>query len=335
MPLSARAAEDLYWFGRYAERAESTARLLVVADDLVEDHLRHPGTAGFEAMQVVIDAIDSVTSVHRQRGARRESAPVDGTGLPPDPVPHLRDLVFDGNRPGTVRYSARRAMTAAMNVRDLLSADTWLVLSRLDRSLSAEALKGDQVQTVLAKVVESFLALAGMGAEGLVRDASWASYDAGRRVERAQETVRLLRRTVALPLASQGQRLVLEAVLRSRESLISHRRRSAESHRADQGMLEIALELLLVDPTNPRSVLFQLQRLLEDVARSSSTALDAAIGGPVGLLTAADISALSTDQSGLSTVLADLESGLRAVSATLEATSFRHRSPQRVIEEPR
>ena len=54
--------------------------------------------------------------------------------------------------------------------------------------------------TTLSTIIESCLALAGISAEGLVRDASWAFHDAGRRVERAQESVRLLRRTVAVDL---------------------------------------------------------------------------------------------------------------------------------------
>ena len=66
--LPPRAAEDLYWFGRYAERAESTARLVLVADDLVEDHLTRPGTAGHDAMRVLLAAIDAVTAGQRYRG---------------------------------------------------------------------------------------------------------------------------------------------------------------------------------------------------------------------------------------------------------------------------
>ena len=53
---------------------------------------------------------------------------------------------------------------------------------------------------------------------------------------------------------------MLEASLRARESLLSYRRRRAEGgpHREP---LAVALELLLLDETNPRSVAHQLARL--------------------------------------------------------------------------
>lgn len=359
VPLSSQAAEDLYWFGRYAERAESTARLLRVADDLVEDHLTRPGTAGHAAMCLVLAAIDAVTAGQRYRGSggalgsdgpRGSEPAAAGTGasaaagtgaspapdalvgLPLDPVQHLRSLVFDGDRPGTVRYSARRANRAALRVRDLLSFDTWLVMSRLQRTLTPASDPEDDLATVLATVIESCLAMAGISAEGLVKDASWAYLDAGRRVERAQETVRVLRRTVARDLPGGEADLVLEATLRARESLLSYRRRRAEGRPA-RPPLAVALELLLVDDSNPRSVVHQLDRLRADLAHAPSPEAAAALRVPTLRLAGADAAALAADPVALEAWLGELECDLRAVSATLEATCFRHRATQHTFEE--
>lgn len=333
VPLSPGAAEDLYWFGRYAERAESTARLLVVADDLVEDHIGRPRTAGYQAMRIVLDAISAVTSVHRDRQESQRGPEADGAAGPVDPVAHLRGLIFDADVRGTVRYSARRAAHAAGQVRELLSNDTWLLLSRLDRILSGH--EGEvELQSVLGSVIEVFLAVAGIGAEGLVRDASWAFFDAGRRVERAQETVRILARTIVTQRTPLVDTLVLEAVLRARESLISHRRRTADD-RGTLGHLEVALDLLLTDPTNPRSVAYQVERLREDMTHVPSVTVDGAIVGPGKLLADADLEHLSSDRGALAVFLGEVEAGLRGVSATLDATSFRHRVKQQTIVEPR
>lgn len=332
VPLPPRAAEDLYWFGRYAERAESTARLVLVADDLVEDHLTRPGTAGHDAMRVLLAAIDAVTAGQRYRGANGSAhRPYAHTAA--DAVGHLRDLVFDAEHRGSVRYSARRANGAASRVRELLSFDTWLVLSRLQRTLAPASAAEDDLPTTLSTIIESCLALAGISAEGLVRDASWAFHDAGRRVERAQESVRLLRRTVAVDLPPAVAQLVLEASLRARESLLSYRRRRAEGgpHREP---LAVALELLLLDETNPRSVAHQLARLHDDLRHAPSPEAAAALRTPSLQLAAADASALAADAAALASFLADLEGELRTLSATLDATCFRHRAPQRSLEEP-
>mgnify|MGYP000983958492 CR=1 FL=1 len=149
-------------------------------------------------------------------------------------------------------------------MRQVLSLDTWIVLSRLERTLTTPIDPSEQLQSVLARTIESFLALSGIAAEGMIRDASWAFFDAGRRVERAQETVRLLRHALGEPHARRVDTLVLDAVLGSRESLISHRRRVAERHPADT-RLAIALDLLLTDASNPRALTYQLTQLVAEV----------------------------------------------------------------------
>ncbi len=332
VPLPPRAAEDLYWFGRYVERAESTARLLLVADDLVEDHLTRPGTIGHTAMVAMLGAVDAVTSVQRYRG--RTHGP--DTAVAPvgdDPVRHLRDLVFEPGRHGSVRFSAARANQAASRVRELLSLDAWLVLSRLQRTLVPGNATDEDLPGVLAAVIEACLALSGMSAEGLVRDASWAFHDAGRRVERAQETVRVLRRT--LPAAStRGASLVREATLRARESLLSYRRRRAEGGRS-RTPLATALELLLLDETNPRSVAYQLDRLHDDLRHAPSPEPLAALRVPTLGLAGADAAALALAPDALASFLEELEAQLRTVSGSVEAACFPHRAPQHSFEERR
>lgn len=335
LPLSRSAAQDLYWFGRYSERGESTARLALVAQDLIEDSSEHPGTDGFVAMSVLLDAIDAVTAVHGEE-AGRSLATREGAG-PTTPREHLRALVLDAGRRGTVRYSARRAALAAGQVRDLLSEDTWIVLARLEELL-AEA-EGSppagppSMTRVLGEVLELHLALTGVTADGLVRDASWAYLDAGRRVERAQETLRILRAVAADPRAD-GASAVIEAVARSRNSVISLRRRIAEDPAGLSG-LEVGLDLLLSDPSNPRSVLFQLERLREDLAQMPSLSLDGAIGVPLDALTVLDAGRAASDREHLLAALAELGEGVRAVSAVLDATAFRAQRSHRIVQEVR
>lgn len=335
LSLSRSAAQDLYWFGRYSERGESTARLALVAQDLVEDSSERPGTDGFVAMAVLLDAIDAVTAVHGEE-AGRSLATREGAG-PSAPREHLRTLVLDAGRRGTVRYSARRAALAAGQVRDLLSEDTWIVLARLEELL-AEAegspLAGPpSMARVLGEVLELHLALTGVTADGLVRDASWAYLDAGRRVERAQETLRILRAVSSDPRAD-GASAVIEAVARSRNSVISLRRRLAEDPGGLSG-LEVGLDLLLSDPSNPRSVLFQLERLREDLAHMPSLSLDGAIGVPLDALTVLDVARAAADRAHLTAALTELEEGVRAVSSVLDTTAFRAQRSHRIVQEVR
>ena len=114
---------------------------------------------------------------------------------------------------------------------------------------------------MLDRLLETLLALAGIGAESMVRDAGWRLLDAGRRLERAQHLVESLAATLTDVRPAAVDALVIESVLITHESVLTYRRRN-------QGPASVAgvIDLLLVDPTNPRSLAFQLDRLRDDLA---------------------------------------------------------------------
>lgn len=239
--LSPRVAADLYWLGRYAERAEDTARLLRAVSDRITDFQTSPEPAGGGALEVLLRATATVTVTPR------------GTDL--------FTLVTDRSRPGTLAYAVHRLTGAAQAVREQLSTDTWLVLGRLDAVLGMLATTGpdgSDVSRALSRVLEGLLALAGIAAESLVRDAGWCLLDAGRRVERAQHVAGLVGAALCHP-AGPADPLVQESVLIIAESVITHRRRRRDG-------VDAVLELLVTDRSNPRSVAFQLARLREDLA---------------------------------------------------------------------
>lgn len=239
--LSPRVAADLFWLGRYAERAEDTARLLRAVSDRLTDFQTSPDSAGGGALDVLLRATAAVT------------ATPEGTDL--------FALVTDRNRPGTLAYAVHRLTGAAQAVREQLSTDTWLVLGRLDTVLEVLATDGPDsadVSRALSRVLEGLLALAGLAAESLVRDAGWCLLDAGRRVERAQHVVGLVGAALCQP-AGPADPLVQESVLIIAESVITHRRRQRDG-------VDAVLELLVTDRSNPRSIAFQLARLREDLA---------------------------------------------------------------------
>ena len=115
-------------------------------------------------------------------------------------------------------------------------------------------------QSALQEVMQSLLALDGLGIESMVRDVGWRFMDAGRRLERAIQLLSLLRATVVEDRGTAADSLVLESVLTAAESIITYRRRY-RSH----AQLETVLDLLLLDGGNPRSLAYQLERLTEDL----------------------------------------------------------------------
>lgn len=314
--LPPRAAAFLFRLGRHLERAEGSSRLLMMADNLFEDHAQRPGTPGHLAALALLGAVE---------GLDADAGP-DGT------LDRLRALLVDPTVPGSVAHSARRAGAAASEVGELLSQDTSSVLARLERTLAAARAEGaPAVQPVAAHALESLLALAGLGAESLVRDPIWAFQDAGRRVERAATTVALLRATLAVVRPPVVEGLLTDAVLRVGDSLITHRRRTVAGVGPGAPVVAAA-HLLLDDPANPRSVLFQAERLLEALAHAPDLRAQAAVRHVIEPLRGLDLPAVCAEpRTGLLALLDDLESRLRTVADVLAAVYFARQQRQRAF----
>ncbi|WP_300083676.1 circularly permuted type 2 ATP-grasp protein [Propioniciclava sp.] len=322
--LTPRSADNLYWMGRYAERAEFVSRMLIVADNMVEDHAGRPGTPGHAAMRAVLAAVTEVTTV------RPGFTGPDADGRIADPGPHLVRLLTDADTPGTLANSVRRAVNASFVVRELLSLDTSAVLSRLQRTVTDARADGADVavQHFATRSLDSTLALSGLISESLVRDATWAFLDAGRRVERAQTTLRLLRNTIALPGSPVSEAMLTESVLRVGDSLITYRRRMAAGVGSPRPVAA-ALDLLVTDATNPRSILFQVEKLRDALVHAPDPRVSERVRQALTFVRGLDLEALSRGQRlDLVDALVELEQLLRGLSDAIVDTHFRAQAPQ-------
>jgi len=339
--ISPRTAENLFWLGRYAERAEDQARDLRVVVDRWDDFHGRPRSSGGRALAVLVAAL-------HDPGA-------------PGPGPSLRDLALDRSRAQSVAGAVRGIGTAAAAVRDQLSTDTFGPLARIERALRAErarlrvpepdaldlgaaaprpgAAATAGLRPVLDRTLEGLLAIAGIVAEGLVRDAGWRLLDAGRRIERAQHVVASLQRTLVDLLPRPVEAHVVDSIVLAHDSSITFRRRYAD----DAGVPAV-LDLLVVDPTNPRSLAFQLARLQEALAgvpvRSRSTEQrDRLLTDVVDLVAELDPVAVSVpDADGRRTRLAELLESMQwrllAVADEVEAVHFARPAQARALDDP-
>ncbi|GGO88973.1 hypothetical protein GCM10011584_17260 [Nocardioides phosphati] len=314
--VAPRVADNLFWLGRYAERAEAAGRVLRVCDDLVEDHASRPGTPGEQAMRALLAAATTITRV---------------PGDPAQPRAHVRTMVTDPRQSGSLRYAADRLGDAAQRVRDQLSQDIWHVLSRLDRTLAHVPSDEHQLQPHLYDVLESLLAVSGVIAESMVRDETWGFLDGGIRLERAQFTVALLAATLAQerPPIIDGQ--LTEAVLEVGESILTHRRRTV----AGEGPvwpIHSAVSLLLLDRGNPRSVAFSIDRLAEDLHLVGDEVLAAKAEALAGQVARVDlVEACAGDRTGLAEILGEVRASLFAVSDDLTRRRFARKTSQQTL----
>lgn len=246
--LPIHAAEAMYWTGRSAERAETGARMALVCLTRVAD--------GDPSGPDLAAAVDGLRAVSGGMGGPAVEATVFDLDAEVRAALAGRAASVVDNLVATVR-NARTA-------RQLLSARTWRLLVMLEAEASSLAkltaepgLTSFDATEVLDRVLVPLAALSGLTGESVVRGPGWRFLDIGRRLERALLVLGLAE--ALLDERADGS-LRLEALLAACESLAAYRR----SFRSDVTAAAVA-DLLLADPTNPRSVRFQLDQLAVDL----------------------------------------------------------------------
>ncbi|HWA97546.1 MAG TPA: circularly permuted type 2 ATP-grasp protein [Pirellulales bacterium] len=236
--LPSRAADDLFWLGRYVQRCEAIVRLArCVINRLTDPHaLENP-----QALHVLIDELLIHSSAMPAHAAQLAAA------------------IFADSDPTGLRRSTEAFRTLARVLRDRISADAWRILEAIERQVtdSNRELRNvgdDAIDTVLDRFnqfMTGFLAFGGMVADSMTRGLAWRFLDMGMRLERAIGVADLL--GAVLSQQRYEERFLLDALLEAGDSSLTYRRRYLTQ-------LEPAavLDLLLADETNPRSVAFQL-----------------------------------------------------------------------------
>jgi uncharacterized alpha-E superfamily protein len=254
--IPSRTSENLFWLGRYAERAEATIRLSRVVLERLDDPLTRRDPAERARLAMTLAALTHLTGTY-PGFVLGDEASID------HPEPGLL-AVLTGRGPSTLDGSLRSLLLAAQSARDRLSADTWQVVSDVEDDLAALRRLGTDllaVRTVADRLLRALLALSGLAQESMVRDAGWRLLDSGRRIERGILLCSVARSLLVPPVDGAVEPLVLESFLASNESLVAYRRRS-------RGILTAlpVLDLVLFEPSNPRSLRHQADRLTDNLA---------------------------------------------------------------------
>ncbi|MGU3294479.1 circularly permuted type 2 ATP-grasp protein [Williamsia sp. M5A3_1d] len=351
---SPRVLADLFWLGRYGERAELTVRLTAVARERYQARDHRPWMPGTGALPLFLAGVATTTATADQLGTLPPAGSGHTTvGDATLALAALGRLTMSRSMPGSIAHAVDRLVAAARAVRDQMSTSTWMVLGTIERALAdlahtvapnddaGDAGDADDDSSVdvddLAHAHETMLhgllALAGLQAESMVHDPGWLFMDAGRRIERALVLADLTRSTLVDAHDPEIEQALLEAFLVANESAVIYRRRNRGVVR-----LRSVLVLSLFDETNPRSMIYQLDRLRDDFASLPDEIRSAAVERTVEDLIAelrrvdpADLVSVddSDRRADLAELMTALARGVREVSDVLGRTRF---APPRDIQ---
>lgn len=253
--LPSRAADDLFWFGRYVERAEAVIRLVLA-------HLRSVGDAvGTD----ISGALDTPAAL----GVRALLDAWASVGAADLPTAALAQEALSGReRPGSARAHIVSARRNAASLRTRLSGEAWRVLADLIDLLSLDperAFTESQLAGRAERALSHLAALAGLSHENLSRAEGWHFVDLGRRVERALNTC-----AFALAFANdEATPGCLGVLLSLCDSQISYARRYMQG-----SALDPVRDMVLLDPYNPRSIAFQAEAIERHLADLPALAAD-------------------------------------------------------------
>ncbi|MGY6410406.1 MAG: circularly permuted type 2 ATP-grasp protein [Alkalilacustris sp.] len=223
--LPARAADNLFWLGRYVERAEHATRLL--------------------------------------RGWHLRLAETGGTGNPLMGLmqDHLGERGLDPGAGPAAPLSGTlgAARGCAAKLRDRFSTDGWVALEEATRlAATLDPAPGDDAARALAGLLARLAAFSGLVQDNMLRAAGWRFLTLGRALERADAMAWTLAR-LADADAPEGS---LDLAVELADSVLAHRRRHGAAIDRDS-----VVDLLALDPDNPRAVLFQLGTLRDQIDR--------------------------------------------------------------------
>lgn len=250
--LPSRVADDLYWVGRYAERAEFGVRAMRA---LVQRLTDGGGQAAQEEIGPGAAFLASFGEITPRLAALALS---DRERFDAELLPHLTDETRSSGFASMVR---RLNMNTGM-VRDRLSVDMTRVLLNLHAQIAdiGKATPGDYVGLLecFDSIVASMAALSGLGMENMTRGQAWRFMDLGRRVERALCSVELARGLVVGGPDGSGR--ALDLALEIADSFMTYRARYFTA-----AQFAPVLDLLLLDEANPRSLARQMWALADHV----------------------------------------------------------------------
>ncbi len=237
--LPSRVADNLFWLGRYLERGEALL-------GLVRSLLGHSISADTGAA-LSAETVQQLVSILAMSGAAAAPASLKRADLT-----RFAAAAMDGTDGWTsVRAVNRQARGIGAVSRDRLSAD---MIRLLDAPFPTKGGALDRAGSLQRR----YYALAGLGAEHLGRTDSWRFHDLGRRVERAMAAIRAIRGFGHAAATSDD----LSTLLDLADSQISYRQRYLT------GIARVpVLDLVALDPGNPRGIAFQVVAIADHLAK--------------------------------------------------------------------
>lgn len=241
--LLARFAENIFWIGRYVERAENIARVLHINGTYSRDKPEGPDWE--RVLEIYADS--ELFFEHYEK---------------PDAASVVQFYILDRNNPSSLLESLRAARENARAVRHLISTEMWTHLNILFgkvKALKARDVRIPNLSRLATSLIIDCQTFEGITDGTFARGEAWCFYEIGRYLERGDQITRVLdvgfTRLADEPAGAVAS-VQWNVLLRSVSGYYAFRNRYPSGSQPD----DIAT-FLLYDTEFPRSVALCVQRM--------------------------------------------------------------------------
>jgi uncharacterized circularly permuted ATP-grasp superfamily protein/uncharacterized alpha-E superfamily protein len=275
--VPSRAADNLFWLGRYLERAEATLRLIRALGTSVRD----PGKAN--AAGAALHSVERIQRLLVTWGAVSQASRTNSAKV-------AAEALQSAEKFGSALSLLRSAQRTATSLRERLSPDAWQVITEMVERLGVAAEDDDGVVSAAELSLQELASFAGLAQENMNRAAGWRFLEMGRRAERAINTARFARQFAYDEAGDEDLDVLLTLV----DCQITYRSRYLVGP-----SLAPVRDLAVLDPYNPRSVAFQVAALNEHIAALPSLKEHGLIERPQRLAVALQATLTTAEASSL------------------------------------
>jgi uncharacterized circularly permuted ATP-grasp superfamily protein/uncharacterized alpha-E superfamily protein len=236
--LPSRAASNLFWLGRYVERTEATLRLVRALVNRATENTQTERDVNADIVALL---------------GTWEAVPEDMLNVRPALV--AAAVLQQRNLSGALPFLVGAAQSAASVIRDRFSPDAWRALTELNEMIRAPFDQGPSESAIFERINGSLRILAsfsGLAQENMSQLAGWRFLEIGRRIERTLATCAFIRQFAFGAKPDGG----LDVLLELADSQITYRLRYVMVAASAP-----VIDLVALDPNNPRSIAYQLARI--------------------------------------------------------------------------
>ncbi|HEY9047311.1 MAG TPA: circularly permuted type 2 ATP-grasp protein [Ohtaekwangia sp.] len=248
--LPSRAAENLFWVGRYSQRVIRTSRFIRI----VLRNLSQTNDQDSVAMKALLKTVEQLTATSDLVDKEENTADILFT--------QLHHVICNADIPGSILSAVNSLLRAMYSVRDRWTVDNWRIIDDIENVKRRLALLEPEnirhVFSLLDQLNLGLLSFLEMNRQSMYRDEGWNMYRIGQLLEEVSLEVIQYKTLLTSRFEENSESQILEALLASNLALSNYR--SVNKTYFDTAP---AIDLLFINKQNPISILSQLEQLLK------------------------------------------------------------------------